>query len=113
MKIIKFISVFTLFLSFQGVHASTTELDPGKDKVVSQLTELLRRPGIKAAHHDLVATVHFMVNRSNEIVVIEVEAENDMLEAYIKSRLNYKEINCDGLASGEEYIVPVRIKAAI
>lgn len=112
MKIIKFISVLTLFWSLQGVHASTADLDPGKDKVVAQLSELLKSPGIKAAPDDLVATVHFMVNRANEIVVIEVVAENDMLESYIKSRLNYKEINCEVLESGEEYIVPVRIKAS-
>lgn len=113
MKIIKLISVLVLLFSMNTLCAFTPDVDPGKSKVVAELTSLLQRPGISSSQHDLQARVYFMLNRANEIVVLEVEAEEAEMEAYIKGRLNYRKLKCKDLKPGMEYMVPVRVKSSI
>jgi len=52
--------------------------------------------------------VSFMLNDENEIVVISVETEDDNVERFVKSRLNYQEV-ASTLEQGKAYKVPVRI----
>lgn len=111
MKIIKSITIITLLFCMNFAIASHTETDPKKTAVLKELASLLKNPAIKAGEKDLKAKVYFMINRENEIVVLQVEAENDLVESYIKSRLNYKEMKCKELNPGKEYVFPVRIKS--
>ncbi|MEJ6793090.1 MAG: hypothetical protein QNK89_10270 [Lacinutrix sp.] len=37
-----------------------------------------------------------MLNKNKEIVVISVDTENEGLESYIKTRLNYSKLNLKG-----------------
>ena len=113
MKIIKSIALIILLFSLNSLSASEGNTDPKKGQIITELTSLLQKPGISAKGHDLQARVYFMLNRDNEIVVIQVEAESATLEDYIKNRLNYKKVKCNDLNPGMEYMVPVRIKPSI
>lgn len=113
MKIIKFITLVILVFSSNAIFAFSGETDPKKGKVIAELTTLLEQPGITAGQHDRTAVVYFMVNRENEIVVIQVEANDLQLEGYIKGRLNYRKIKSNELTPGKEYMVPVRVKSSI
>ena len=112
MKINKFLTVCTLLLSFNLALAFAIPADPGKKDAITEITSLLQNPGISTRGKDMLANVYLMVNRDGEIVVLQVQAENDLMEAYIKNRLNYKKLKTKALTPGKEYMVPVRIKSS-
>lgn len=91
---------------------ATANVDPKptKDEVKQELTDLLGAPNFRIGENDLTATVHFLINNSNEIVVLDVKAENELIESYIKSRLNYKEVKSGKLVKGQDYKVSVRVQ---
>lgn len=113
MKFIKIISLTVLLFSVSNSAASAIKPDPERGQIITELTALLGKPGFRAHGNDLLARVYFMVNRDSEIVVLQVEAEDAVLESYIKNRLNYKEIKSKDLQPGKEYVVPVRVKSSI
>ena len=55
------------------------------------------------------AQVTFTVNKSHEIVVIDVDSDNEKFVNYIKSRLNYKKLKAEA-TSGKMYFLPVSVK---
>lgn len=112
MKFIHFITLFILVFSLNNTWASEVKPDPEKRQIIAELTTLLGKPALGDRRHDLVAQVYFTVNRENEIVVLQVEADDVALEGYIKDRLNYKELKCKELKQGKEYVVPVRITSS-
>ena len=57
---------------------------------------------------EIVAEVTLTLNKENELVVLSVDAENTMVENYIKSRLNYKLLNVK--PTQKIFKVPVRLK---
>tara|TARA_Y100000034_G_C6698087_1_gene307689 strand:- start:203 stop:553 length:351 start_codon:yes stop_codon:yes gene_type:complete len=60
---------------------------------------------------DARANVLLAINKDNEIVVLSVEAENEVVERFIKEKLNYKKINCPVNPEVEEFKLPVTLKA--
>jgi len=44
---------------------------------------------------DFEATVKFLVNEDNQIVIVSVDTENQFVESLIKDRLNYRKIKSD------------------
>ena len=53
-----------------------------------------------------------MLNAKNEIVIVSVDAENTVIDSYIKNKLNYKVVQVKGIKKGEIYRVPLKIKQA-
>ncbi|MCM5663168.1 hypothetical protein [Galbibacter mesophilus] len=94
------------------VLANEKDPKPTGKEVSTQLSAILGTPSFDVSSKDLLAKVHFMVNKKSELIVINVDAENEMVEDYIKSRMNYKKIDKSLLEVGEDYIVDVRIVAA-
>lgn len=91
------------------VSANNTTPEKGnepKGGVTTQIAELLKNPEM-VINHDIEATVTFTVNDKKELVVINVESNNENVDAFIKSRLNYKKLSTT--ITGEEWVVPVRI----
>lgn len=61
---------------------------------------------------DLTANVQFTLNDQMEIVVLTVETDNEMLESFVKSRLNYEKVESKEYKVGKTYSVPIRITAS-
>ncbi len=57
------------------------------------------------------AEVEFTLNSEQEIVVLSVDAADSTLDSFIKSRLNYQEVELDSFKEGKKYTVKVSIKA--
>lgn len=82
--------------------------DPSKN-LATQISELLEDNYFVIQNQDLTANVLFTLNHDKEIVVISVDTDNELLENFVKSRLNYHEVDLDNFKEGKLYTVPVRI----
>ncbi|EKF56308.1 hypothetical protein I215_02258 [Galbibacter marinus] len=83
--------------------------NPSTKEISKQLSSILGTPNFKLNENVLVANVRFKVNAESEIVVLTVKSENELVESYIKGRMNYKKVDVPGLIAGKEYTVDVRI----
>lgn len=84
-------------------------VDPSKS-LTEQISELLEDNIFDVKDQDLTANVLFTLNHNKEIVVISVDTENEALEGFVKSKLNYQEVALSDFREGKLYTVPVRIK---
>ncbi|NER10736.1 hypothetical protein SAMN06265375_102284 [Muriicola jejuensis] len=84
-------------------------IDPKKELTV-QIGELLKDNFFVVDKEELTAEVLFTLNHKNEIVVISVDTEDEVLEQFVKSRLNYQHVDVAVGKEGSMYTVPVRIK---
>jgi len=109
MKNLKMYLVAILIALGTTVSANNTtpeNSDEPKVGVTTQIAELLKNPEM-VIKKDIEATVTFTVNDKKELVVINVESTNENVDAFIKSRLNYKKLSTT--KTGEQWVVPVRI----
>lgn len=109
MKNLKMYVVAILIAVGTTVSANTKTPEKASEKtgdVTTQIAELLKNPEM-VINKDIEATVTFTVNDKKELVVINVESKNDTVDAFIKSRLNYKKLSTT--ETGEEWVIPVRI----
>ncbi|CAL2074557.1 hypothetical protein [Tenacibaculum sp. 190524A05c] len=110
MKSIKFVLV-AILITFSNVILAST--NPTEDKVKmtvisKQISKLLENPSFPVERNSSI-TVRFTVNNNNEIVVLSVEAAHDkeLIESYIKSRLNYKKLKSNVKSS--IYTLPIKM----
>lgn len=77
-------------------------------KIISkEISKLLENPNFSIAE-DMDVTVIMTINKKNEIVVLSVDSNNnEEVEYYIKSRLNYNRIFT--VLPNKNYIVPVKL----
>lgn len=107
MKNLKMYAVAILLAVGTTVFANDTNpVKTTPENVTTQIAELLKNPEMNV-DQDIMAKVTFMVNENKELVVINVDTKNERVDAFIKSRLNYKKL--DAVATGKEWVVPVRI----
>jgi predicted methyltransferase len=101
--------VAALLLAGGNLFANDSKTsDPKKDLIV-QIGDLLKDNNFVLEDGDLTAEVLFTLNHKKEIVVISVDTENEVLERFVKSRLNYKHVEVATSNGGNMYTVPVRI----
>lgn len=112
MKKISLIFVAAMLLTVGSVFANYEVVDKNPSKTLSEQIERLLSDNmfkIKKGF-EAYAVVYFTVNNENEIVVLTVGTNDETLEAYIKSRLNYMMVdNAADCKAGVTYRVPVRI----
>lgn len=77
-------------------------------KICKEVTTFLEEHNLELAS-DVKARVTFMVNGSNEIVVMNVETKDKAVEKYIKARLNYKKLKSFA-KKGTPYFLPVKVE---
>ena len=59
----------------------------------SQIFEHIDNPDLtNAEFSEVEATLHFMINKESEIVVLYVDAQDEFVDQYLKAKLNYKMI---------------------
>lgn len=90
-------------VTFANEKVTILETDPTSQ----ELGELLENPAFLVLE-DTDAYVTFMINDEDEIVVLSVKTENEQIEKFVKSRLNYQKLE-NSLEHGKEYKVPVKI----
>ncbi len=105
--------ILVAFALFFGTNISTAavvvEKDNAKVSISQEIASLLQNPEINL-QADIKADVTFTINTEHEIVVLTVDTENEIVERFIKSRLNYEQLE-NNLTPGKEYKVPVRMTA--
>lgn len=81
-------------------------------QVTEAVESLLSNPSF-AVEKEMIAEVTLTINKNNEIVVLSIDCENESLEGYLKSRLNYNELPTKLNGSTKTFVVPVRITSEI
>ena len=98
-------------IAFSGVlYASEKPTKDTSNTISQEIGKFLEDPSF-TVDGDIFATVKVMFNENNEIVVLSVNSKDKSIDAYIKTRLNYKELSKDVNNKNRYYIVPVRITA--
>jgi len=87
----------------------TANMEPTK-KLSSQIHKMLETNSFNV-EDDLIANVRFTINKEGEIVVLSVDTTDDVLEGFVKVRLNYQKVELTNAKVGRVYSVPVRIAA--
>lgn len=80
-----------------------------KSTICAEIGHLLKDNKIVLEGQDeLSAWVSFTVNEEREIVVLTVRTDSEMVERFIKAKLNYQSVGNTGLLPGSTYEVPIR-----
>lgn len=94
-------------IAFAGTEPADTE---PSTSICKEIGSLLNDHTLKADHM-LSANVTFIVNKNNEIVVLEVDTDQKEIEYYVKARLNYKKLTTNA-KKGIHYFLPVKLEAS-
>ena len=102
--------LFVLFLLYACRSSTSYYLNSKPIKELpEQVMELLKDYPYKLKGDTMIAKILFTVNRDKEIVVLTVEAENEVLETFIKERLNYKDVRLKDYIKNQRYVIQVKI----
>ena len=106
----KFSLLFVAALLSAGtLFANADKPKKPNNNLAEQIEELLDNNNFIVDYNDLTAKVKFTVNTDQEIVVLSVDSESELLEQFVKSRLNYQKVQLQEYREGKTYTVPVRI----
>ena len=99
-------------LTFSSVlMASTTPEKPStteSSKITVKIERFLKNPSFDV-DYEMKANVTLTLNKNNELVVLSVDSDDDKMENFIKSRLNYRKISGSYDTLNGKFIVPVRV----
>jgi hypothetical protein len=112
MKKVSLMLVAALLLSTGSIFANDSKKDAKANKTENlsqQITKILNSNSFDEKHNGYEAQVLFMLNSDQEIVVLSVDTDQEDLEGFIKSRLNYQEVDLNNFEEGKKYTVSVRI----
>ncbi len=87
--------LFAIVLGTSSIFANngTAEKDSNQ-QIREQVAVLLDNPEIKLLEtKELIANIEFTLNTKGEIVVLNVDTDKELIQSYVKSRLNYKKID--------------------
>jgi hypothetical protein len=91
-------------------NKKSNNVDKPAKSLSTQIGEILGNNSIKV-EQDLTANVLFTLNEDKEIVILSVTTDSEIIEHYVKSKLNYQKVNLDNYREGRTYTIPVRITA--
>jgi hypothetical protein len=89
-----------------SLNAAPSTTPTKTDGVKEEIESLLKKPNFKL-NKDTTTIVTFMVNKKNEVLVINVETENELIDTYIKNALNYKKLKTN--TTKKLFKIPVKI----
>ncbi|WP_318311463.1 hypothetical protein [Flagellimonas crocea] len=111
MRKFKTVSVALALFASMSVFATKGKKATTENNLSGQIYELLKDNQFNVESNELTAEVRFIVTEKGELVVLSVETKDEILEGFVKSRLNYKKVQLNNVAPGRVYEVPVRITA--
>lgn len=98
------------FALFTG-NVLANDVNPNIGKVLTEhISKLLSENDFENAMGTLAADVRFTLNADGEIVVLSVATDNERLEHFVKTRLNYQKVNVLQYEEGKIYKIPVRVE---
>ncbi|MEO1012623.1 MAG: hypothetical protein AAFX53_15055 [Bacteroidota bacterium] len=110
MRKLGFVWVAIAILSASSILANNPIGDTPVEAMKAQVKELLSSYQADLDQRNSVtATIRFMVNRENEFVVLSVDTKDKYLGHFIKSKLNYRKVNAQGISRGRKYIIPLKV----
>ncbi|MUH36676.1 hypothetical protein D9O36_12555 [Zobellia amurskyensis] len=109
MRKISLVLVAAMLLSISSAFANEGDSENPSKRLAVQISELLRDNSFSAKHLDMTAQVKFMLNEKREIVILAINADNEVLESFVNEKLNYQKVNVEEYKEGRTYTMPVRI----
>ena len=100
------LSGLTIVLLSFSLNAAPSITPTKPNGVKEEIESLLKKPNFKL-DKDTTTIVTFMVNKKNEILVINVDTENKLIDSYIKRALNYKKLKT--ITTKKLFKIPVKI----
>ncbi|MDC8003403.1 hypothetical protein POV27_05035 [Aureisphaera galaxeae] len=108
MKTIKSIMLAMVLLVATTLSASNGLVDKKKPTTVTEeIGYLLENPSFEIKK-EINTTAVVMFNEDGELVVLSVDTDNQRIERFVKSRLNYQKLS-NKLDEGKKYKVPIRL----
>ncbi|MEZ4795877.1 MAG: hypothetical protein R2785_01800 [Flavobacteriaceae bacterium] len=96
-------------ITVSGVlSASSVEKKDDSVVITDEIGKLLKNPSF-FVDKDIVADVTITLNKNNEMVVLSVDSNEQYVNDFIKSRLNYKELPATFTSKERTFKVPVRV----
>lgn len=96
-NLIKTIATSLLLLIVVASYSSNDDPKIIKERlenVRTQITDYIDRPDLTGVDlKEIEATLHFVINKESELVVVFVDSENQFVDGFLKERLNYKKID--------------------
>lgn len=109
MKALKMLVLIVAITFSSAVSANTEPIEETKPNTVSKsVGELLKNPEFQL-NEDVNAIVNIFINEEDEIVVLSVDTDNEVVEKYIKNRLNYQKLSKEAIGYNKSYKVPVKM----
>ena len=113
MKTIKKVALLlcAVLLLANSAYALNPALDSNeaKKELRKEITALMKNP-IMEGLNEVEASISFLINAKNEVVVLNVKTESNYIDRFIKSRLNYQEIDTRDLKKNKAYFLKVSFK---
>ncbi|PKA97069.1 hypothetical protein B0O79_0717 [Flavobacteriaceae bacterium MAR_2009_75] len=110
MRKISLVLAVAMLLSTGSVLANDLKPKKSGKSLSSQISEMLSENSFTINETDLRAQVRFTLNNEQEIVVLSIDADDEILEDFVKAKLNYKKVELEDYQEGKLYTVGVRIK---
>ena len=109
MRKISLVLVAAMLLITGNVLATEAKPKNPTKSLSAQISQMLSLNTFTEEEVDLTAQVRFTLNNKHEIVVLSVDSENESLEGFVKTKLNYQKVDVESYKEGKMYTVPVRI----
>ncbi|KZS40274.1 hypothetical protein AWE51_04785 [Aquimarina aggregata] len=97
-----------IIIAVSSVAHANTNPSTTENVLTQEIKGLLKKPNFKITN-ELIADVILTINDENEIVVLSVDSESEVLENYIKGRLNYKKVHTSFSSDKVTFKLPVRL----
>lgn len=112
MKSLKLIIVVISISLLSAFSLNATEKKPSKinKELRTKIVSILGSKIPLELKKESKASIYFVMNKKNELVILSVDSLNDEVASYIKSKLNYKKIDVQGVKKGETYTLSLKIE---
>ena len=90
-----------------AVPAAIAPSNGTTDPATAEIRSLLENPGF-LVKEEMTASVSFVVNKDNEIVILSIDSSSMEVENFITERLSHHKLETV-LRRGREYTVPIMI----
>ena len=109
MKKLKMLLLVVMVTFGSVLSASTNSIEKAEPVSISEtVKKLLKNPNFQL-DKDVNAMVEVFINKDNEMVVMSVETDNQIVESFIKNRLNYQKLSSKVIGDSKKFRIPVKI----
>ena len=104
------IAIVVISISSVVSVAANTEPTEAKSDLRAQIVTLLGNHNYDLGSETLTAEISVMLNNKGELIVISVKTDDEQVESFVKSRLNYKKVSVKEIKKGTVYRVLLKLK---